>query len=438
MHDRDPNQRIVVTGIGSVTPLGLNTRESWEKAVAGQHGFKFITRREPGREVTFVGGSVESFSCEGYLPAKILRNVSQFAQFALVAGIEAGLDAKVLQTSTESGLIKPTVIGIPAEQIGSNIGTATGGATFTAEIYKRITMGSDRFHPFSLDLTDPNRANNILHLVTGIGGPGGAIVAACATSEEASIIAAMMIAHSQIDSRFPKVTGMFTGGAEALLINTIGYRGYQGMTVYTQERENLDHASKPFNKKRGGVVIGDGSVVLFMETLANALERRRLDPSIHIYGEILGAGDNTYPNTDSKGQTDKKGVIRVIQQALENSKTQPEEINLVVAHATATVSDITEGEAINEVFEDHKPAVTAPKSWGGHMQGAAGADGIKTALLSIRDSIVPPILGLTDPEVAGLNYVRGKAREMKVRKVLVNAFGIGGKNTCMVIGEYTE
>lgn len=436
MRDRDLNQRIVVTGMGSVSPLGLNLQESWTRTVDGELGLQFLTKQEPGREVVFAGAPVDGFVCPPYLPNKTLSRLSRFAQFALAASIEAGLDAKVLQTNTEDCLIKPAVVGIPSAEIGAMIGTATGGALYAAEIYKMIERGSDRFHGYSLDALDPNRANNILHLVLGISGPGAAIAAACSSGLEAPLLAAQIMAHSQIDSRFAKATGMFTGGAEAALHNTIGMRAYQGMGVQTKEVEKIEKASRPFNNERGGVAIGDGAVILFLETLESALRRKAVDPSVHIYGEILGGADSTTPNLDAMGQTDRAGVTEVMNDALNNAGVKPEEIDLVVMHGTGTVSDITEAEAAKGVFKENQPAVTDAKSWDAHMQGATGADAFKTALLSIRYGKVPHIRGLETPAVTGLNYVQGETRKMTVRKALVNAFGLGGKNTCVVVGEY--
>lgn len=450
------NLRPVVTGLGVLTPIGNDVETFWKNAVAGRHGFEVMKidqqvlepiqyakgkiPKKPTRfrlttvPLVFVGAPIKDFDGGKFYPERKLRDIPIGAQYGLESGSQAGIDAGVLETYNEDGLVKCRIIGFKPEDLGIQVSTATGGATYCGEVLRRIFFDWPQVHPLSIEFIDPNRTSSAFHDYTGITGTGSTESVACSSGLVAHRTAALTLLGGQQEELFTPVKGMFIIGYESLLLNPIGPRAYMAMRAYTQELD-IDKACRPFESELGGVVIGDGSIATFMEPLAQALERRKYFPELKIYGELIGIGDNTIPNPLNKGQTNIDGIKNAMKVALRMAKMKPEMINLAVAHAPATKSDWNEARAIYDILGPNVP-ITAPKSLVGHAQGFAGNVNIAVGLLAMRDGLIPPIAGLENPRDIKnegekgditVDYVIGKARETPVDCFMVIGLGLRGR-----------
>ena len=340
-------ERFVVTGLGALTPIGNCVEQFWANALKGRHGFEVVPIDQgPACQLEFVGAPIKNFNGTKFYPERSLRDFPLVSQYAFAAGFEAGIDAKVFEPFLIEGSPRCQLIGFTPPELGAVTTTAIGGATYAGEVMTRI-LNDKRVHPLSLDFLDPNVADNRFHRFSGITGPGETLTVACAGGLSGYKVAAAQLLCAREDSLFPRPKGMFVIGSESILADPILPRAYSAMSdLYTKERSDLDQACRPFDLNFGGVVIGDGAVAGFLEPLSQAITRKRKNPSLPIYGELIGIGDNTTPNLEQKGQTSSNGIKDAIEQAITRAKISPEEIDLVVTHGPATKSDINEANAI--------------------------------------------------------------------------------------------
>lgn len=439
-------ERVVFTGIGVVSPIGCKKETFWKNALRGFIGFGPQKIRELGRELDTVGAEVKDFGPDGevlpydpskFIPAKKMRDIPLQAQYSMGAGFQAGQDADIFipHQETQQNGRRLTVYDwkhYGQTEVGAVIATAVGGATQCADALFRM-ISDKRIPPTAIDLINPNRSSDVFGFVAGARGQTLTPTIACAGGIGAAQIAAFLL-------RGGNLKGVFAGGTEAVG-NLIGNASYQAMGAIPKG-ENVDDFAHPFeqddkgNYVGKGTAIGNGAGVTFMETLRNALERK----APRIYGELIAVAANTYYNEEQRARTNPQGIIAAMRQVMIDGQIQPEQIDLIVDHAPGTISDESELQAIRALFGHRKDLnkllITSPKTWVAHMQGAAAAIGIITALLAMRDGIVPPTTRLNNPKNLGLNLVPNVAQEHEVNYAIVDGFGFGGVNYCALIKKY--
>ena len=408
-------RRVVVTGMGAVTPLGNDVPTTWQGLVAGLSGVRRIESFDPSRLTSQVAGEVRGFDASRVLDRKELRRNDRYTQLALVATREAmhgaGLPERLSgQLAEETGVI-----------IGSGLG---GSATLFEQISTHATRGPQRLSPFFIPMAIANMAAGQTAISFGATGPNFATVSACATSGHAIGEAAETILRGDAEV-------MLAGGSEApILEGLVG--AFAAMRALSTRNHDPEGASRPFDKGRDGFVISEGAATLVLEELGHA-ERRGTEVLAELvgYGASADAGHITLPDPLAGG------ALRAAHRALAKARLSPSDVDHVNAHATSTPEgDVAELAGLVTLFGDHAPnvAITATKSAIGHTLGAAGAIGAIAAILALRDSCVPPTLNLVDPDPAvdGLDCTPLSARSRRVAVALVNAFGFGGQNTSLV------
>jgi 3-oxoacyl-[acyl-carrier-protein] synthase II len=413
--------RVVVTGLGAVTPLGNNIKDFWENTVNGMSGANLITHFNTEKFKTKFACEVKNFNPEDYFEKKEARRLDLFTVYAMVATDEAIKDS-------ELNLDK-----IDHDRVGVIYGSGIGGfGTFHIELKSYIEGdGTPRFSPFFIPKIIPDITAGHISMKYGFRGPNYATVSACATSTHGIIDAFNLI-------RLNKADMIIAGGSEAA-INEPGVAGFNAMQAISTNNENYKSASRPFDANRDGFVMGEGSGTLILEELGHARAR-----GARIYAELVGGGMTADAYHLTQPHPDGLGAANVMKLAIEDGHLKPEDIDHVNVHGTATpLGDIAEAIAIIKVFGDHayKINISATKSMTGHLLGAAGAVESIIAVLSIRDNIIPPTINLTtlDPEIdPKLNLTANKAQKRVVRAALSNTFGFGGHNSSVVFKKFTE
>lgn len=405
-------RRVVVTGVGLVTPLGVGTENVWQRILNGESGIAPTTRFDVTRHETKFAGEVKEFKAEEFITPKDIKRMDLFIQYALAASKIAVEDAGLDMGSED------------AERVGVIVGTGLGGLP-TLEKYHSILLerGPDRISPFFIPMLIANEAPGHVAIQHGIKGPNLCIVTACATG-----------AHSIGDSfriiQYGDADVMVAGGTEANLTPlTVG--GFNAMKALSTRNDAPQKASRPFDKDRDGFVVAEGAGIIIMEELEHA--RRR---GAKIYAEIIGYGYNGDAYHITAPCPDGDGFIRCIRMALRDAGILPADVNYINAHGTSTeLNDAAETLAIKAVFGDqaYRVPVSSTKSMIGHLLGAAGAVESIFSVLSIRDGVCPPTINYETPDPAcDLDYVPNKARKHDIRVVLSNAFGFGGTNSVLV------
>ncbi|MEM6648233.1 MAG: beta-ketoacyl-ACP synthase II [Bacteroidota bacterium] len=411
--------RVVVTGMGAVTPLGLTVDTFWDGMKSGASGAGPITHFERTMIKTHFACELKGFDPTDYLDRKMGRRYDPYCQYALVATQQAVADAGF---DTEA---------MPQEQkdnIAVVYGTGIGGITMMAQQAEVLfTKGSSRLSPFLVPMMISNMAAGAIAMTYGFRGPNHAIVTACATGNHAIGDAMLLLRAGQAEV-------VVCGGSEAP-ITAISLGGFNAMKALSTRNDDPEHASRPFDVDRDGFVAGEGAGTLVLETLEHAQAR-----GARIYAELLGFGASSdayhFAAPDPTGQ----GVELAMNRALKDAQIEKTDVDYINMHATSTpLGDIAETQAIKNVYGDHAYDVklSGTKSMTGHLLGAAGAvEGI-ASILAIRDGMVPPTINLfnQDPK-CDLNYTPNEAVEADVRIAVSNAFGFGGHNTTAVFGRF--
>ncbi|MFZ5803940.1 MAG: beta-ketoacyl-ACP synthase II [Acidobacteriota bacterium] len=409
-------RRVVVTGVGLISPLGVGTEPTWEALIAGRSGVGTITKFDASTFPVRIAAEVKGFDPQAWLDAKEARKFDLFVQYALAASLMA---------VENSGLkITPDV----ADRVAVVLGSGIGGLPLIEENHQTLLeKGPRRVSPFFIPGAIINMCAGLVSIRLGAKGPNMATCTACSTSAHAITDAYLYIRHGYADAAI-------AGGAEAV-IDPLAVAGFASMRALSTRNEEPEKASRPWDRDRDGFVMGEGAGVLVLEELEFALRR-----GAPILCEVLGIGMTGDAYHITAPCEDGDGAARVMAAALKDAGIAPEQVDYINAHGTSTPhGDRIETVAIKRVFGDHayKLAVSSTKSATGHLLGAAGGleTGI-TALVVARD-VIPPTLNLDNPdEGCDLDYVPHQARKQTVRVALSNSFGFGGTNACIVLGKW--
>jgi 3-oxoacyl-[acyl-carrier-protein] synthase II len=412
------SRRVVVTGLGAVTPLGNTVSEFWTNVKAGKSGVGPITLFDASELPTRFAGEVRNFDPTSIIGKKDARKMDRFAQFAFVAARQA-LD--------DSGL---AITDANRDDIGCVMGTGIGGI-LTLEQQHRVMLsqGPDRLSPFFIPMLIGNIAPGMISINLNIHGPTMTTVSACASSNNAIGDAFRMVQSGE-------ATVMICGGSEAV-VTPLAVAGFCAMRALSTRNDSPETASRPFDKERDGFVIAEGGGALVLEALESAKAR-----GARIYGEMIGYGKSSDAYHMVAPDPQARGVKLAMQRAIADAGLQPADIDYINAHATSTgLGDVAETQAVKAVFGDHAATlpVSSNKSMFGHALGAAGAlEGICT-ILTIRDGIIPPTINYhtPDPE-CDLDCVPNVARKATVDVALSNSFGFGGHNAVLVFRRYVD
>ncbi|MDQ7066304.1 MAG: beta-ketoacyl-ACP synthase II [candidate division KSB1 bacterium] len=408
--------RVVVTGIGAITPLALNAEETWQKLLAGQSGIGYIRHFDTTDFDTKIAGEVTDFDPKAVLDTKEARRMDRFCQFAVAAADQAIEDA---------GL---DVEKLDRERIGVVVSSGIGGmGTFETETRKLIERGPGRVSPFFIPMMIADIAAGHISMRYGFRGPNYAIVSACASAANAIADALQLIRRGVADI-------VIAGGAEAT-ITPLGVAGFNSMKALSTRNDEPQKASRPFDAKRDGFVMGEGGGILVFENLDHARAR-----GARIYGELAGAGLSADAYHITAPAPDGVGAQRAMRQALEDAKLQPQDVQYVNAHGTSTeANDKNETIAIAKVFGEAAETlnINSTKSMIGHLLGASGAVEAIVTLMTIRDGQIHPTINQEHPDPdCFLNYTPNEAQTREVQAAVSNSFGFGGHNVCLVFKKY--
>ncbi|MFD1121171.1 beta-ketoacyl-ACP synthase II [Methylophilus flavus] len=399
-------RRVVVTGLGVVSPVGIGYQNAWNNLIAGQSGITRITKFDPTPFASQIAGEVKGFNAEDYIPAKDARRMDTFIQYGLAAGLEAFKDSGLEVTETN------------AERIGVTIGSGIGGLGLIESTNDSYDDGGPRkISPFFIPGTIINMISGNLSIMLGLKGPNIAIVTACTTGTHSIGEAARMIEYGDADV-------MVAGGAEAA-ITELSVGGFASARALSGRNDDPTTASRPWDKDRDGFVIGEGAGVLVLEEYEHAKARgARIYAEVSGYGLSADAYHMTAPNMD--------GPRRSMVNALKNAGVSPDQVQFMNAHGTSTpLGDANETNAIKATFGDHayNLVVNSTKSMTGHLLGGAGGLESVFTVLSIYHQVSPPTINIfnQDPE-CDLDYCANTARDLKIEYALKNNFGFGGTN----------
>lgn len=412
-------KRVVVTGIGAITPIGNTLPEFWNGLVQGVSGANMITQFDASKFKTRFACELKNFDPLNYLDRKEARKIDRFTQTALIASDEA---------------VKHAGIGgddMNKDRIGVVFASGIGGLiTFQEEVINFAKgEGTPRFNPFFIPKMILDIAAGHISMRHGFRGPNFAVVSACASSTNAIMEAFNLI-------RLGKADIILTGGAENV-ISEAGVGGFNAMKALSERNEDFQTASRPYDKDRDGFVMGEGAGALILEDLDHAIRR-----GAHIYCEIAGAGATADAHHITAPHPEGLGAKNVMLSALEDAGMQPSDIDYINTHGTSTpLGDVAEVKAIMDVFGDHafKLNISSTKSMTGHCLGAAGVVEAIACIMSVQHDIVPPTINhfTDDPELdPKLNFTFGKAQSRKVTAALSNTFGFGGHNACVIVRKY--
>jgi 3-oxoacyl-[acyl-carrier-protein] synthase II len=413
--------RVVVTGMGVVTPLGLDVQTTWDAMIAGKSGVARITQFDPSRLTTTIAAEVKDFESSAVLDRKEQRRNDRYVQLALVASREA---------MNQAGLPEH-MEGELAERTGVIVGTGIGGIrTLADQIILMGEKGPDRMSPFLIPMAISNLAAGVIAIVFGPQGPNFSVVSACATGGHSIGEAWETIRRGDADV-------MLAGGTEATGHEAL-VGGFAAMRALSTRNDEPERASRPFDSGRDGFVIGEGAGVLVMEALEHALARGAAP-----LAEIVGYGATADASHITLPAPGGAGAVRAIRRALQKAGLSVDDVEMVNAHATSTPEgDPRELEAIKTLFGERagQVSVTANKSMLGHTLGAAGAIEAVSTIMSLRTGLIPPTINLEDPDPAaeGLDLTPNKVRRREMDVAVSNSFGFGGQNSALVIRRWTE
>lgn len=413
----EPSGRVVVTGVGAVTPLGTGVDVFWPKVIAGESGVRRITNIDPTPYSTQVAAEVPDFNvedwyCEGF-DRKDAKRMDKFIHFAIASASQALKDSGI---ELDEDL---------RNEFGVLIGTGVGGLGIMYDNTGFIHNGKpDRVSPFFVPYMIADMASGMVSIINDLRGPNHTVVSACSTGANA-------IGDSYEIIKRGDAVAMLAGGTEAA-INDIGIAGFCACRAMTNRNDDPEHASRPFDRDRDGFVMGEGSAVFVLEDRDHAIAR-----GAKIYAEIIGYGMSADAYHITAPHPEGRGAAKSMTMALRKAKLAPEQIDYINAHGTSTpVGDPMEVSAVKKVFGDHayKLAMSSTKSMHGHTLGAAGAIESLICILAMRDGIMPPTINLENPDPAcDLNHVPNVAQKRELTYVLNNSFGFGGHNVSLIM-----
>ncbi len=415
---RIPRHRVVITGIGAVTPLGLSMAETWEALMAGKSGIEPITLFDASRCETHIAGEVKGFDGANYISRKEARHMDRFAQLAVVASQQA-----LAQSELVVGAENQCDIGIV---VGSGIGGLT---TLYEQVKVLVERGPERVNPFLIPMMISDIAAAQVSIVLGVKGPNFCTTSACSSGADAIGVANEVIRRG--DARV-----MLAGGSEAI-INEIGIAGFNACKALSTRNDEPYLASRPFDAERDGFVIGEGAGILVLEDLEHAKAR-----GARILAEIAGYGASADAYHVTQPMESGEGAIRAMEIALDKAAIKPAQVDYINAHGTSTaLNDRMETRAIKTVFGNnaaHIP-ISSTKSQIGHLIGGAGAVEAAVAVYTIQNGIIPATINLIHPDPdCDLDYVPNTPRQATVNTVLSNSFGFGGHNSSLIFRRFRE
>ena len=407
--------KVVVTGLGAVTPLGLDVATSWQGICAGASGAANIDQFDASAFTTRFSASVKSFSVEGYLEPRDARRMDPFIQYGMVAGIQAFRDSGFEVTDQN------------AHRVGCAIGSGIGGIGSIEDTAMLVEQkGPKRVSPFFVPGAIINMIAGNLSILYNLQGPNLAVVTACTTGTHNIGLGARLIAAGDVDA-------MLVGGAE-MATTPVGIGGFAAARALSTRNDDPESASRPWDADRDGFVLGDGAGILLLESYDSAKAR-----GAHIYCELTGFGMSGDAYHMTSPPEDGRGAAAAMQQALNDAELEPGDSGYVNAHGTSTAAgDLAETLAIKAVFGDHASelAVSSTKSMIGHLLGAAGSVEAILTILALRDGVAPPTINLDNPSPGcDLNYVPHHAQERVMRHALSNSFGFGGTNGSLIFSQ---
>jgi 3-oxoacyl-[acyl-carrier-protein] synthase II len=414
MHER-PTRRVVVTGLGLVTPLGTGVAKTWSALCAGESGIGRITRFDPTAFDAQIAGEVKDFDPAQFIEKKEIKKMDTFIHYAVGAAQLAVDDAGLKVTPEEA-----TKVGV---YIGSGIG-GLGSIEHYHDVLKE--KGPGRVSPFFIPMTIINLASGQVAIRIGAKGPNSCAVTACATGNHCIGDAYRLIQRDDADV-------MIAGGAEAA-ITPLGVAGFASAKALSFRNDEPTRASRPFDKDRDGFVLGEGAGVVVLEELEHA--RRR---GVRVYAEVVGYAMNSDAYHITAPPEEGEGAVRCMELALKDAGVAKVDVGYINAHGTSTMADAIETKAIKQVFGEqaYKIPVSSTKSMTGHLLGAAGGIEAVFSVLALHHGLLPPTINLDNPDPAcDLDYVPNKARQAQPQVVLSNSFGFGGVNACLLFRKF--
>lgn len=403
-------RRVVITGLGLLTPIGLSVDESWQNCINGKSGIGLIKEFDITNFPAKIAGRVKNFDPSPYLSPKEVKRLDTFVRYAVAVGFHAIEDAKLEVTEENAG------------RIGVAIGSGIGGLPMIGDNY--ITLEQDgprRLSPFFIPGAIINMASGYLSIKKGLKGPNIAVVTACTTAAHNIGLAARMISYGDADV-------MIAGGTE-MATCPLGMGGFSAMRALSTRNDDPEKASRPWDKDRDGFVLAEGAGALVLEEYEHAVKR-----GAPIYAELAGFGMSA--DAYHISAPDENGFVACMTNALKDANMKPEDVDYINAHGTSTpVGDVVESSAVKKTFGKHAYdlAISSTKSMTGHLLGAAGAAEAIFSVLAIRDNIAPPTINLDNPEEGcDLNYVANEAQSRKIDVALSNSFGFGGTNGSLI------
>ena len=417
-------KRVVVTGLGAITPVGNNPEETWNNLLNGVSGAAPITLFDASQFKTQFACEVKGFNATDYIDRKEARKMDRYAQLALAAAVQAVDDSKM------------DVEGVDKNRIGVVFGVGIGGIkTFEDEVgyYAQHRENGPKFNPFFIPKMISDIAAGQISIRFGFHGPNYATTSACASSTNALADAFNLI-------RLGKADAIVAGGAEAAIC-ACGVGGFNAMHALSTRNDDPEHASRPFSASRDGFIMGEGAGCLILEELEHAKAR-----GAKIYAEMVGEGMSADAYHITASHPEGLGAKLVMKNALEDAGMKPEDIDYINVHGTSTpVGDISEVKAIQQLFGEHayKLNISSTKSMTGHLLGAAGAVEAMVSVLSVKNDIIPPTINHLDDDKDenidyNLNFTFNKAQKRTVRAALSNTFGFGGHNACVIFKKYDD
>jgi 3-oxoacyl-[acyl-carrier-protein] synthase II len=409
-------RRVVVTGIGMISPLGIGNDATWQGLIEGRSGIGRITKFDPSAFACQIAGEVRGFDPEKWVEKKEVKKSDTFIHYA-VAAAQMAVDDSGLDMKAEDG-----------DRVGVVIGSGIGGLPLIEEMHqKMMERGPSRISPFFIPGLIVNLASGQISIRFGARGPNSAPATACATGAHAIGDAVRIIQRDEADV-------MFGGGSEAV-ITPLAVGGFAAMRALSTRNDDPEHASRPWDLDRDGFVMGEGAGVVMLEERERAVAR-----GARIYCEVTGYGMSSDAYHITSPAEDGSGMMRVMQRALKDAQLNPSDIEYINAHGTSTpVGDKTETVAIKRVFGEHayKLAISSTKSMTGHLLGAAG--GIESAItaMAMKTGIIPPTINYETPDPeCDLDYVPNTAREQKLTHTMSNSFGFGGTNATLIFSKH--
>ena len=414
-------RRVVVTGMGAISPLGLTADELWEGFMNGKSGAANITKFDTSKLNTHFACEVKGFDPQDYIDRKAARRMDLFAQYAM-ASAEQAIKDSILNPEKMSDEEK--------DRTGVLFGSGIGGMrTFGEQAVINSNQGPSRISPFFIPMMIPDIAAGQISIQYGFRGPNYCIVSACATANNNMIDAYLLIKQDLADN-------IITGGAEAS-ITELGIGGFNASRALSTRNDSPATASRPFDATRDGFVMGEGSGALILEEYKHALKR-----GVKIYAEVIGVGLSADAHHITAPHPEGKGAILSMKMAMKTAEINTDDVDYINMHGTSTpLGDIGETKAIKSLFGDHayKMNVSSTKSMTGHLLGAAGAVEAIATILAVKNDVVPPTINFENPDPeCDLNYTFNKPEKRTVNIGMSNAFGFGGHNTSVVFKKYDE